>query len=233
MPGTRRPDARALPRGPVSRSGAVAVVAVVAVAVVAVAVVTVAAVASCRGGRKAAATRGRGERRAVATGGRAVAGAAARAALSLPLMVLGPLVLPPRPAPLAVVLLPPVAFIPELLPAPVLVVAGGRQVREPVRHALRLNVDEGCVRPAGAIPVVAAAAPVPAADEEDLLVLVLHHLDAGLDHHQRRRHRQADLDRRLDLRAGSGGQEGQGEREREDEPVHEDDSTLVAVPRKR
>jgi hypothetical protein len=37
--------------------------------------------------------------------------------------------------------------------------------------------------------VIVAAAPVPAADEEYLLVVVLDHLDAGLDHHQWRRHR--------------------------------------------
>jgi hypothetical protein len=81
---------------------------------------------------------------------------------------------------------------------------------------LRLHVDEVRARPAGAIPGGPAADPVPAADEEDLLVVVLHHLDSWLDHHQRRRHRQADLDLHFNLRACGGGQEGQRERHAED-----------------
>jgi hypothetical protein len=70
---------------------------------------------------------------------------------------------------------------------------------------------------------------------EDLLVEVRHHLDAGLNHHERRRSGEPNVDANGDLRlrAGGCGQEGQRECEEQGSPFHGAESTGAVVPWKR
>src|SRR4051812_35920689 len=108
----------------------------------------------------------------------------------------------------AVVLLVPAAVLATVVVAVEAPVVAGLHADESDGDAGRLHVDEGGVRPAGAVPDLVAANPVPAVREEDFLVLVLHHLDAGLHDDHRRSGGERDLDLDAHLRAG-------GDRERQ------------------
>src|SRR5438270_7109812 len=130
--------------------------------------------------------------------------AAAFVAVALVLTVLAPVA--------ADVLAGLAALLADLLAAKVAVMAG-RETDEGDRNAAALDVHEGGAGRAGPVPDLIALHPVPAVSEEDLFVLLFHHLDAGLNDDERRRGRHADGDVDAGLRPGSGGQE----HEREDE----------------
>src|SRR5262249_37784581 len=88
-------------------------------------------------------------------------------------------------------------------------IVSGRDVHEACGHVARWRGDPAATIIARAEPDATAAAPVPAAGEEDFLVVVLHDHHAGAHIDERRRHlevngwrRDSDL-RGDDLRGGS------------------------------
>src|SRR5215208_2432981 len=94
----------------------------------------------------------------------------------------------------------------------VLHVLSGRNPHQRGGDEAGLRVDEPRARVARAVPEAVAAHPVRAADEEDLLVEVLDHLNAGLHDDERRRDRKADVYVDVDLRVGAARNSG-GERD--------------------
>ncbi len=143
--------------------------------------------------------------------------------LPAPAAILTPTVVSP-------VTVPPVTVMPAIWPSlmpselgvigptPVPVTAL-RHPHQGSRDALPVHPEEmGPWRPR-AIPAVSATGPIPTAADEHLVAHAFHHLDAGLNLHERRRSGQVQID--VDPHLGAGRrQEGQGERETTDELHH-------------
>jgi hypothetical protein len=103
----------------------------------------------------------------------------------------------------------PMFFPPSLFAVPVPVVAHGH-AHQGRRHGAGLDPGEPGARITGPVPAVRPAAPVPSTAKEDFLGNPLHHLNAGLNHHEMRRDRQLDINTDAHLCMSDGRTYGQG-----------------------
>ncbi len=89
------------------------------------------------------------------------------------------------------------------LVVPIPVVAS-RHPYQDARHTVRIDPIKPGLGRTGTVPAVRPPTPVPAPVEEDLLPEPFHHLDPGLNHHEGRGDRQAELNPDAHLGPGWG-----------------------------
>jgi hypothetical protein len=113
-----------------------------------------------------------------------------------------------------------------VMPIPIVAI---RHPNQGGRHASPLDPLEVSLWPAGAVPAVGPAAPVPAVVEEHLFIAAFHHLDSGLHHHEGRSHGQTDIDVNPHLRASNRRTEDQKAGKGESELSHVWNSVMDSI----
>jgi len=106
------------------------------------------------------------------------------------------------------------------LVVPVAIVAR-RNLHQGARHSPDFHPLEASLGPAGTVPAIVTATPIPAIAKEDFFVKTLHHLDTRLHHHQPGGSREAKFDMDVHLRLGEGGAERQQKSQEERLRIHD------------